>query len=63
MFDQETIVMKYGENAPRFSVAIREYCSLFTVPHLRKRTLIACLLQIIQQFTGVRELRVYLFNR
>ncbi|KAK9365569.1 hypothetical protein V1509DRAFT_675491 [Lipomyces kononenkoae] len=52
MFDQETIAAKYNGLTP-FQVAVREYIELFTVTHLRKRTVIACLLQVIQQFTGI----------
>lgn len=53
MFDEQMKVDKYGESASKFYVALQEYKELFTVSHLRKRTIIACLLQVIQQFTGI----------
>ena len=53
MFDEQTKVEKYGEAISRLYVALHEYKELFTVRHLRKRTMIACLLQVIQQFTGI----------
>ncbi|KAI7152230.1 putative MFS monosaccharide transporter [Hortaea werneckii] len=59
LFDEETIVAKYGITASRFSVAIRECRDLFTVKHLYKRTIIACLLQVIQQFTGINAIIYY----
>lgn len=58
MFDQQTKIEKYGENIPMlspFQVALREYKELFVVSHLRKRTMVACLLQILQQFTGISK--------
>ncbi|KAI6912942.1 general substrate transporter [Hortaea werneckii] len=59
LFDNETIVAKYGTTASRFSVAIRECRDLFTVKHLYKRTIIACLLQVVQQFTGINAIIYY----
>ncbi|KAK9319848.1 general substrate transporter [Lipomyces orientalis] len=59
MFDQQTKVDKYGESASKFYVALEEYKELFTVSHLRKRTMIACLLQVIQQFTGINAVIYY----
>lgn len=56
MFDQQTKTEKYRENVSRFQVALREYKQLFVVSHLRRRTMVACLLQILQQFTGISEL-------
>lgn len=56
MFDQQTKIEKYGQNASRFRVALQEYKELFIVSHLRKRTMVACLLQVIQQFTGISKL-------
>ncbi|KAK9428641.1 general substrate transporter [Lipomyces doorenjongii] len=58
VFDQETIATKYDGVSP-FQIAVREYLELFTVRHLRKRTIIACLLQIIQQFTGINAIIYY----
>lgn len=55
LFEQESLKIKYGSEATRFDIALQQYKELFTVPHLYKRTIIACLLQIIQQFTGISE--------
>ncbi|KIW59150.1 hypothetical protein PV05_03623 [Exophiala xenobiotica] len=59
MFDEQTKVEKYGEAISRLYVALHEYKELFTVRHLRKRTMIACLLQVIQQFTGINAIIYY----
>ncbi|KAJ5713790.1 uncharacterized protein N7483_010971 [Penicillium malachiteum] len=59
MFDKQTKIEKYGENASRVYVAVQEYKELFTVSHLRKRTMVACLLQFIQQFTGINAIIYY----
>lgn len=53
MFDQQTKNDKYDKDVSRFYIALNEYKELFTVGHLRKRTMVACLLQVIQQFTGI----------
>jgi hypothetical protein len=55
MLDEQITFEKYGEGASRFHVSLNEYKELFTVRHLRKRTMIACLLQFIQQFTGISK--------
>ncbi|KAJ5231658.1 uncharacterized protein N7469_006246 [Penicillium citrinum] len=59
MFDQQTKTEKYRENVSRFQVALREYKQLFVVSHLRRRTMVACLLQILQQFTGINAIIYY----
>ena len=53
LFDQQTKMEKYGENTSRLYVALQEYKELFTVHHLRKRTMVASLLQVLQQLTGI----------
>lgn len=55
MFDHQTKVEKYGQDASTFRVSLQEYKELFSVGHLRRRTMIACLLQVIQQFTGISK--------
>ena len=59
MFERETVVENYGTSGSKFAIAFRQYVDLFAIPHLRKRTLIACLLQIIQQFTGINAIIYY----
>ncbi|OGM48160.1 hypothetical protein ABOM_002883 [Aspergillus bombycis] len=59
LFDEESRVAKYGENSSRLQIAWNQYKELFTVPHLRRRTTIACLLQILQQFTGINAVIYY----
>ncbi|KAJ6036514.1 hypothetical protein N7540_000793 [Penicillium herquei] len=59
MFDEQTKIEKYGEKASRVYVAVQEYKELFAVSHLRKRTMVACLLQFIQQFTGINAIIYY----
>lgn len=56
MFDQQTKDEKFGKDSSRFLVALQEYKELFVAPHLRRRTMVACLLQVIQQFTGISKL-------
>jgi MFS family permease len=55
MFDEQRKIGKYGESASKFYTAFQEYKELFTVSHLRKRTMVACLLQVLQQFTGISK--------
>ena len=55
MFDEQSKVDKYGETASAFYVALQQYKELFTASHLRKRTMVACLLQVLQQFTGISK--------
>lgn len=57
MFSHETKIAKFGNTESKFKIACREYLELFTVRHLNRRLLIACLLQIIQQFTGINAVR------
>jgi hypothetical protein len=56
MFDEQIRDEKFGKNSSRFKVALQEYKELFVAPHLRRRTMVACLLQVIQQFTGISKL-------
>jgi sugar porter (SP) family MFS transporter len=59
IFDQETVAAKYDTSKSKFSIAVQQYRELFVVRHLNRRMLIACLLQIIQQFTGINAIIYY----
>ena len=59
IFDHETEAERFPGVNSRFALATKQYMELFIVPHLRKRMLIACLLQIIQQFTGINAIIYY----
>ncbi|GKT75985.1 general substrate transporter [Colletotrichum tofieldiae] len=43
----------------KLQLTVQRYKSLFVVRHLNRRLLIACLLQIIQQFTGINAIIYY----
>lgn len=59
IFERETVKELYGTSMSPFALNFQQYKDLFIVPHLRKRTAIACLLQIIQQFTGINAIIYY----
>lgn len=59
MFDQENVEAKFPGITSRFTLAIKQYQELFFVRHLNRRLIIACLLQIIQQFTGINAIIYY----
>ncbi|KAH8680743.1 sugar transporter [Xylariales sp. PMI_506] len=59
IFDRETVAEKYAGVNSKFKIMVSQYTELFTDPHLNKRLLIACLLQIIQQFTGINAIIYY----
>jgi len=59
IFDEESKAERFQGITSRFGIAMKQYSELFTASHLRKRTLIACLLQIIQQFTGINAIIYY----
>ncbi|KAF4628363.1 hypothetical protein G7Y89_g9789 [Cudoniella acicularis] len=59
IFDQEVIEAKFPGITSRFVLATKQYKELFVVRHLNRRLLIACLLQIIQQFTGINAIIYY----
>lgn len=54
VFDHETEAARFDNETSPFRVAMKQYIELFTVRSLNRRMLIACLLQIIQQFTGIK---------
>ncbi|KAF4832536.1 Major facilitator-type transporter ecdD [Colletotrichum tropicale] len=58
-FDRETTKTMYPGVTSRLKLTIRRYKSLFVVRHLNRRLLIAALLQIIQQFTGINAIIYY----
>ena len=55
MFEQETRTAKYPNINGKIQVVLQEYKDLFVLRHLNRRLLIACMLQFIQQFTGMFE--------
>ncbi|KAH7122057.1 sugar transporter [Dactylonectria estremocensis] len=59
LFDQETTAVMYPGIVSPVKLAFERYKSLFTVRHLNRRLIIACLLQIIQQFTGINAIIYY----
>ncbi|KIW03089.1 uncharacterized protein PV09_05734 [Verruconis gallopava] len=59
IFDRESTAERFHGVNSSFSIAIRQYVELFTAKHLRQRMIIACLLQIIQQFTGINAIIYY----
>lgn len=63
LFEKESLREKYGDGISAFKISLAEYKSLFVVRHLYKRTIIACLLQIIQQFTGISMCYEYCYHR
>ncbi|GKT83698.1 general substrate transporter [Colletotrichum tofieldiae] len=58
-FDNETTAEMYPGINSKFQLTVQRYKSLFVVRHLNRRLLIACLLQIIQQFTGINAIIYY----
>ncbi|KAJ5361709.1 hypothetical protein N7541_002553 [Penicillium brevicompactum] len=59
MFEQETRAAKYPNVSGKIQIALREYKDLFVLRHLNRRLLIACMLQFIQQFTGINAVIYY----
>jgi MFS family permease len=59
MFDEEVVAAKFPGITSRFVLAAKQYQELFIVRHLNRRLIIACLLQIIQQFTGINAIIYY----
>ncbi|KAF7197285.1 putative glucose transporter rco-3 [Pseudocercospora fuligena] len=59
LFEQESLKAKYGDRAGKFEIAVQQYKELFTIGHLRKRTIIACGLQVVEQFTGINAIIYY----
>lgn len=59
MFDEEVVAAKFPGITSHFVLAVKQYQELFFVRHLNRRLVIACLLQIIQQFTGINAIIYY----
>ncbi|KAJ5747111.1 uncharacterized protein N7511_008807 [Penicillium nucicola] len=59
IFEQETRAAKYPNSKGKLQVAMREYKDLFVLRHLNRRLFIACMLQFIQQFTGINAVIYY----
>jgi hypothetical protein len=59
LFDRETGDACLDHIKSGFMKHFHQYLELFTVRTLNRRLLIACLLQIIQQFTGINVIIYY----
>jgi hypothetical protein len=59
IFDQETSAARFPNAKNKFQLSLAQYKELFIVRHLNRRLIIACLLQIIQQFTGINAIIYY----
>lgn len=59
IFDNESLTARFPGITSRFTLALRQYQEIFVVRHLNRRLIIACLLQIIQQFTGINAIIYY----
>lgn len=65
IFEQESNKERFLTYSNSFTRAIHQYAELFTTPHLRKRLILASLLQVLQQFSGINAIIYYvktLFN-
>ncbi|KAF9889719.1 hypothetical protein FE257_007025 [Aspergillus nanangensis] len=59
LFDNETTAAMFPGVTSSSRLSLERYKSLFTVRHLNRRLLTACLLQLIQQFTGINAIIYY----
>ncbi|KAL4927027.1 sugar porter family MFS transporter [Aspergillus undulatus] len=59
LFDRETTAATYPHITSPILLSYARYKSLFVLPYLNKRMTIACLLQLIQQFTGINAIIYY----
>ncbi|SPN99939.1 related to transporter (major facilitator superfamily) [Cephalotrichum gorgonifer] len=59
IFDKETTEFMYPGIKSPVALTYQTYKSLFVVRHLNRRLLIACLLQIVGQFTGINAIIYY----
>ncbi|KAE8136348.1 sugar transporter [Aspergillus pseudotamarii] len=59
MFDDETTAAMFPGITSPIRLSYERYKSLFTFRHLNRRLLVACLLQLIQQFTGINAIIYY----
>lgn len=58
LFDKETTAAMFPGVTSRVRLSINRYKCLFTLRHLNRRLLMACLLQLIQQFTGEQSTHI-----
>ncbi|KNG85317.1 hypothetical protein ANOM_006278 [Aspergillus nomiae NRRL 13137] len=59
MFDDKTTAAMFPGVTSPIRLSYERYKSLFTFRHLNRRLLLACLLQLIQQFTGINAIIYY----
>ncbi|KAK8198990.1 sugar transporter [Phyllosticta paracitricarpa] len=59
IFDKESLAERFPGVTSPVKLAVRQYVEIFVVRHLNRRLVIACLLQIIQQFTGINAIIYY----
>ncbi|KAK9319171.1 general substrate transporter [Lipomyces orientalis] len=58
-FDAKTVVERYPNAKTKWKQEFELYNELITVAHLRKRLFVSCLMQLIQQFTGINAIIYY----
>ncbi|KAK8204021.1 sugar transporter [Phyllosticta capitalensis] len=61
-FDKENLAVRFPGVTSPVQLAVKQYVELFVVRHLNRRLIIACLLQIIQQFTGISNYAPTIFK-
>ncbi|KAJ5375943.1 Major facilitator superfamily domain general substrate transporter [Penicillium cosmopolitanum] len=64
MFEKEVAAEKYpqwldGSFTSRFRMGLADYASLITNPSLFKRTTVACLIMVFQQWNGINAINYY----
>jgi sugar porter (SP) family MFS transporter len=59
IFEAETTEARFPGVTSQLHIGYQRYRDIFMVRHLNRRLLIACLLQIIQQFTGINAIIYY----
>ncbi|CAG8976995.1 hypothetical protein HYALB_00012847 [Hymenoscyphus albidus] len=59
IFQQESTEARFPGVTSRFTLALNQYKELLLVRHLNRRLVIAYVLQIIQQFTGINAIIYY----
>ncbi|KAJ5691920.1 Major facilitator superfamily domain general substrate transporter [Penicillium macrosclerotiorum] len=64
LFEKETAAEKYpqwqdGSFKSRFQIGLHDYMSLVTNPSLFKRTSVACMIMVFQQWNGINAINYY----
>ncbi|OOQ83624.1 MFS monosaccharide transporter [Penicillium brasilianum] len=64
LFEKETAAEKYpqwqdGSFQSRFQIGLHDYMSLITNPSLFKRTTVACMIMVFQQWNGINAINYY----